>query len=82
VNLYICSFLLFGTAFGLATFDCRHLFSEGPRKVDDPPEGPSLASRVFWVMVCTFLWPVMVLTGLNTAWILAKRRRQATLARP
>jgi hypothetical protein len=82
MNLYICSFLLFGTAFGLATFDCRHLFSEGPRKVDDPPEGPSIASRVFWVMVCTFLWPVMVLTGLNTAWILAKRRRRAALARP
>jgi len=50
MNLYICSFLLFGTAFGLATFDCRPLFSEGPRKVDDPPEGPSIASRVFWVM--------------------------------
>jgi hypothetical protein len=31
-------------------------------------------------MVCTFLWPIMILTGLNSAWILAKRKRQAAVA--
>jgi hypothetical protein len=25
-------------------------------------------------MVCTFLWPIMLLTGLNSALILAKRK--------
>jgi hypothetical protein len=27
-------------------------------------------------MVCTFLWPIMVLTGLNSARILIKRRKK------
>jgi hypothetical protein len=36
-----------------------------------------LGSRVLWAMVCTFLWPIMVITGLNSARILAKRKRQA-----
>jgi hypothetical protein len=31
-------------------------------------------------MVCTFLWPIMILTGLNSAWILAKRKRRAAVA--
>jgi hypothetical protein len=31
-------------------------------------------------MVCTFLWPIMVLTGLNSARILAKRKRQTVAA--
>jgi len=31
-------------------------------------------------MVCTFLWPIMILTGINSAWILAKRKRQAAVA--
>jgi hypothetical protein len=37
---------------------------------------------VLWLMVCTFLWPLMVLTGLNSAWILAKRKRQAEIDKP
>jgi hypothetical protein len=31
-------------------------------------------------MVCTFVWPIMILTGLNSAWILTKRKRQAAAA--
>jgi hypothetical protein len=80
VNMYIVVFLLFGAAFGLLTFSYRHIFSEGPSKVETPPDGPNLASRVVWAMVCTFLWPIMVLTGLNSARILAKRKRQSAAA--
>jgi hypothetical protein len=80
LNMYIVVFLLFGAGFGLLTFSYRHIFSEGPNKVETPPDGPTLASRVLWAMVCTFLWPIMILTGINSAWILAKRKRQAAVA--
>jgi hypothetical protein len=50
------------------------LFSEGPHKADETSNADALSGRVFWVMVCTFLWPIMVLTGLNSARILIKRR--------
>ena len=80
LNIYIVVFLLVGAVFGLITFSYRHIFSEGPNKVETPPNGPTLTSRVLWAMVCTFLWPIMVLTGLNSAWILAKRKRQAAVA--
>jgi hypothetical protein len=36
-----------------------------------------LEGRVFWVLICTWLWPIMVITGLNTAWVLSKRKKQA-----
>ncbi len=80
LNMYIVVFLLFGAAFGLLTYPYRYIFSEGPYKAETPPDGSTLASRVFWAMVCTFLWPIMILTGLNSAWILAKRKRQAAVA--
>ena len=79
LNTYIYLFLFFGAGFGILSFSYRHIFSEGPNKVETPPGGPTLASRVLWVMVCTFLWPIMILTGLNSAWILAKRKRQAAV---
>ena len=67
-------YLFFGICFGFVTFPYRHLFSEGPENSDLalPLEG-----RVFWVLICTWLWPIMVLTGLNTAWVLAKRKKHA-----
>ena len=80
LNIYIVVFLLFGAVFGLMTFSYRHIFSEGPQKVETPPSGPALTGRVFWAMVCTFLWPIMILTGINSAWIRAKRQRQAAVA--
>ena len=76
MNSYIALFLAIGACFGLATFSCRHLFSEGPHKAEDSTQTPSLVERTFWTMVCTFLWPIMLLTGVNTAWVLAKRTRQ------
>jgi hypothetical protein len=75
VNAYIFTFLVVGACFGLATFSHRHLFSEGPHRAEDALQTSSLAGRAFWTMVCTFLWPVMIITGVNTAWILAKRKK-------
>jgi hypothetical protein len=80
LNIYIYLFLLFGAVFGLATFSYQHIFSEGPHKVETPEGGSTLGGRMLWALVCTFLWPIMVLTGLNSARILAKRKRQAAAA--
>ncbi len=77
LNIYIYSFLLFGAVFGLFTFTLQHIFSEGPQSPQPSKTGLMLGGRILWVMVCTFLWPFMVLTGLNSARILAKRKSQA-----
>lgn len=79
MNAYIATFLVVGAVFGVATFSVRHLFSEGPHKPENTLETQSLSARIFWVMVCTFLWPVMVLTGVNSALIIAKRKRERPL---
>ena len=81
LNIYIYLFLLFGAAFGLATFSYQHIFSEGPDKVETPGGDSTLGGRLLWALVCTFLWPIMVLTGLNSARILAKRKREALAKR-
>lgn len=80
LDIYIYLFLLFGAVFGLATFSYQHIFSEGPDKVETPEGVSALGGRLLWALVCTFLWPIMVLTGLNSARILAKRKRQAAAA--
>ena len=74
MNIYIVLFLLLGTCFGLCTFSHRHLFSEGPKKIEEPVQGWDFSNRLMWVMICTFLWPIMVLTGLHSVWILSKRK--------
>jgi len=73
----IVLFLVFGACFGLLTHSNRHHFSEGSsRRTDDDPK--DLANgRILWVLICTFLWPIMALTGLHTWWILARRRAVA-----
>lgn len=76
MNLYIVLFLLVGAFFGVASFSNRHLFSEGPTKADTADSGPQLGSRFFWLLVCVWLWPLLLLTGLNSAWIIAKRKRR------
>jgi hypothetical protein len=80
MNAYIVTFLVAGAVFGLFSFPIRHFFSEGPTRAEDASQTHALASRMFWAMVCTFLWPVMVLTGVNSALIIARRRRQRSLA--
>lgn len=77
LNIYIYSFLLFGAVFGLCTFTLQHIFSEGPQSPETSKTGLMLGGRILWIMVCTFLWPFMVLTGLNSARILAKRKSHA-----
>ena len=73
----ICLYLIFGACFGFATFSKRHLFSEGPHKSKDCDQTSSLKVHIFWTMVCTLLWPIMVITGINTAWIFFKRKQQS-----
>jgi cellobiose-specific phosphotransferase system component IIC len=72
--MYIALFLFFGACFGLYTFSHRHLFSEGPKKIEEPVQGWDFSNRLMWVMICTFLWPIMLLTGLHSVWILSKRK--------
>jgi hypothetical protein len=43
----------------------------------DSEQTSPLEGRVFWIMVCTFLWPIMVITRINTAWVLFKRKKQS-----
>jgi hypothetical protein len=74
---YIGLFLFLGACFGFATYSQRHLFSEGPRKAIDSGQTSFLESRIFWVLLCTLLWPIMVITGINTAWVLFKRKKQS-----
>jgi hypothetical protein len=74
-QIVISAYLSLGTCFGWLTFTNRHLFSEGPDKEAQTERGSSLKGRIFWTLVCTWLWPVMVLTGINTAVILAKRKK-------
>ena len=74
---FISLFLIFGTFFGITTYSKRHLFSEGPQKSGGSDQPPSLKGRIFWIMLCTLLWPIMAITGINTAWILYKRKQQS-----
>ena len=74
---YIGLFLLLGACFGFATYSQRHLFSEGPRKAVDTDQASFLDGRIFWILLCTLLWPIMLITGINTAWILFKRKKQS-----
>jgi hypothetical protein len=73
----ICLYLFFGMCFGFVTFPYRHLFSEGPEKPENSDQTSPLEGRIFWVLICTWLWPIMVITGLNTAWVVSKRKKQA-----
>jgi hypothetical protein len=63
--IVICVYLFAGVCFGLVTFAHRHLFSEGPTKADSADASSVLEGRA-----------ILVLTGINTAFILAKRQKQ------
>ncbi len=78
----IVLFLVFGALFGLATHSRRHLFSEGPTSRAEPGAKDPLGGRLMWTLICTCLWPLMVLTGLHTAWLLARRRAVAGVRQP
>ena len=76
-QIVILLYLFLGICFGFATFSNRHLFSEGPDKENKSEQASVLEGRTFWIMVCTWLWPIMVFTGINSAVILAKRKKLA-----
>ena len=73
MNIQIALFLAFGACFGLATYSWQHIFSEGPTRPAAAGGGPDIGGRLMWALVCTFLWPLMVLTGMHSAWRLSRR---------
>ncbi len=77
---FISLYIVFGACFGFVTFSQRHLFSEGPHTAKELDGNPFFESRVFWVLLCAMLWPIMVLTRIHTAWLLNKRRKLAQKA--
>ncbi len=77
---FISLFIVFGACFGFVTFSQRHLFSEGPHTAKELDGNPFFESRVFWVLLCAMLWPIMALTRIHTAWLLNKRRKLAQKA--
>ena len=79
MTIQITFFLIFGACFGLLTFSRRHFFSEGPKAKDETREGNTVVSRLMWMLICTFLWPIMIITGVHTVWILHKRKSQASV---
>jgi hypothetical protein len=81
LNTVIALFLLFGASFGFATYSKRHLFSEGPTHSEKGQAPDFLNGRILWMLVCTFLWPIMVLTGLNSWVLIARRARRAQASR-
>jgi hypothetical protein len=56
------------------------LFSEGPHTAKELDGNPFFESRIFWVLLCAMLWPIMALTRIHTAWLLNKRRKLAQKA--
>jgi hypothetical protein len=77
LTIPIVLFLLFGALFGLATFPNRHLFSEGPTTRDESGTVGLLRARLGWALLCSTLWPIMLLTGLHSVWLFARRRAAA-----
>jgi len=73
-DLVIALFLVTGLVFGLLTYSRRHLFGEGhPDRYADPQDG--LNGRLFWITVCTFLWPLQLVSGLHGLWRVRSSRR-------
>jgi len=75
LNSTIVAYLVFGACFGLATGSYQHIFSEGPSRPGAP------GNRFLWVLICTFLWPIMVLTGVLSMVKLRARAKAAAQRR-
>jgi hypothetical protein len=76
----VLGFVLLGLAFGLLSASRRHWFSEGVTRPDaDDPRGER-RERALWVLLCSLLWPLMLLTGLHSWWLMSRRARSARLA--
>lgn len=70
-SIWIATFFVVGVVFGLATFDTRHLYSEGPSRPDAPG---GARERALWVCIASALWPVLALAGAYGAWRRQQRR--------
>jgi hypothetical protein len=67
MNGFIFAFLAVGAVFGWLSFDQRHHFSEGSTKPD--AAGPHRQrQRAGWVLLCTALWPLMMVSGAFGWW--------------
>jgi hypothetical protein len=71
----VVSFALFGAVFGLASYPWRHLFSEGATPPAEGEDPHPVSGRLGWALLCSGLWPLMVLTGLHSWWRIARKRR-------
>jgi hypothetical protein len=74
-DLLIPAFLATGLLFGLATYRHRHLFGEGPPDPAHADLADGLKGRTFWVVLCTFLWPLQLVGGLHGLWRVRAARR-------
>ncbi len=71
-------FVGLGVVFGVLSASRRHLFSEGVSpQSDDSDAKDELRQRALWVLLCSLLWPLMLMTGLHSWWLLSRRRAQA-----
>ena len=61
------AFFGFGACFGLASWSHRHLFSEGHTRPGTPGSDDGRGARLLWVLSCSALWPLMLLSGLYSA---------------
>ncbi len=75
MTLTLAAFCLVGALFGLATYSRRHLFSEGHTRAGTDA---GWVSRLGWAVLCTLLWPLMVLTGAFNALNQRSRQRAAS----
>lgn len=79
MNTGLTIFLVIGVVFGLATVSQRHLYSEGPahRAAAD-----TFGAKALWVLTCTFLWPLMLLSRLFGLWHRRAEARRVRAATP
>lgn len=74
---FIVLFFVLGALFGLASANSQHLFSEGAVRRGRDAQPYSRGSRVLWVLICSCLWPIFLLTGAPTLWRLARQRARS-----
>lgn len=65
MNGFILAFLALGAVFGWLSFEQRHHFSEGSTRADGTG---GLIQRVGWVLLCSALWPLMLVSGAFGWW--------------
>lgn len=70
MNIWITAYLAIGIVFGLATSRSQHYFSEGSTREAPGPVW-------LWVAICSFLWPLLSLSGLHNGVRLARARRRS-----